>query len=240
MVGVPIHLAADEVYDSIARHFGKIVHASQRFVEDLDLSVNCVGVLRGDGVRIEEVEEVAEEWTPEGLDEDGSEVDCSSEKRSHEEPFDDEEDERLVEESQRSGNIIKEGLGDVNVVHELHGEVGGRLENVTCLEEQSKEGGNPEVMAVDIGCEIETGGAPSVSINRNVVKAKGKKPFNLLKDSHLRKPIIQSSVCEPRPKKRSRMEAEEPIVFSWPVGLNNFVNRGGRSCRCGKGISRSD
>ncbi|KAJ0480124.1 putative RNA recognition motif domain, nucleotide-binding alpha-beta plait domain superfamily [Helianthus annuus] len=84
MVGVPIHLTADEVYDSIARHFGKIVHASQRSVEDLDLSVNCVGVLRGDGVRIEEVvslvwkdkrykvwvEEVAEEcrkvWTKTG------------------------------------------------------------------------------------------------------------------------------------------------------------------------------
>ncbi|KAJ0724258.1 putative RNA recognition motif domain, nucleotide-binding alpha-beta plait domain superfamily [Helianthus annuus] len=55
MVGVPIHLAVDEVYESITRNFRKIVHASQRSVDDMDLSVNCVGVLRGDGVRIEEV-----------------------------------------------------------------------------------------------------------------------------------------------------------------------------------------
>ncbi|KAF5775443.1 putative RNA-directed DNA polymerase [Helianthus annuus] len=250
IVGVPIHLAEDEVYDSIARHFGKIVHASQRSVEDVDLSVNFVGVLRGDGVRIEEVvslvwkdkrykvwvEEVAEEWTPEGLDGDGSEVDCSSEKRSQEERIDDEEDERLVEEPQRSGNTIKEGLGEENVAHELHGEVGGRLVNVACLEEQSKEGGNPEVLAVDIDCEVETGGAPSVNIKRNVVKAKGKKPFNLFKDSHIRKPIIHNSAGEPRPKKRSRLEAEEPIVFSWPVGLKNFVNQGDPS-RCNRYVS---
>ncbi|KAJ0575920.1 hypothetical protein HanOQP8_Chr05g0177951 [Helianthus annuus] len=100
LVGVPIHLAEDEVFDSIARLFGKIVHASQRTSEDVDFSVNCVGVLRGDGVRIEEVvslkwkdksfmiwvEEVAEEWTPEGLEDDGSVSvgDKSSENKSSE------------------------------------------------------------------------------------------------------------------------------------------------------------
>ncbi|KAF5817356.1 hypothetical protein HanXRQr2_Chr02g0052051 [Helianthus annuus] len=89
VVGVPLHLAVDEVYDSIARHFGKIIHASERSSEDIDLSVNCIGVLRGDGDRIAEVvsliwkdrrfkiwvEEVAEEWTPEGLENDGTESD---------------------------------------------------------------------------------------------------------------------------------------------------------------------
>ncbi|MFS7969291.1 hypothetical protein Hanom_Chr09g00807441 [Helianthus anomalus] len=157
---------------------------------------------------------------------DGSEVDCSSEKRSQEKRIDDEEDERVVEESQRSGKTVKEGLGKENVVHELHGEVGGRSVNVARLEEQTKEGGNPEVLAVSIDGEVDFGGAQAVNNKRNEVKAKGKKPFNLFKDTHLRKPNASNSAVEPRPKKRSRVESEEPTVFSWPVGLQNFVNQG--------------
>ncbi|KAJ0879411.1 putative RNA recognition motif domain, nucleotide-binding alpha-beta plait domain superfamily [Helianthus annuus] len=243
IVGVPIHLAEDEVYDSIARRFGKIVHASQRSVEDVDLSVNCIGVLRGDGERIEEVvslvwkdkrykvwvEEVAEEWMPEGMEGDGSEVDYPSEKWSQEIRIDDEEDERAVEEAQRSGKTVKVVLGNENDVHELHGEVGGRSVNIESLEEQTKEGGNPEVLAAGIDDEFNFGGAQAVNNKRNEVKTKNKKPFNLFKDTHVRKPNASYSAVEPRPKKRSRVESEEPTVFSWPVGLQNFANQGVQS-----------
>ncbi|KAJ0522978.1 hypothetical protein HanIR_Chr10g0488731 [Helianthus annuus] len=80
--GVPIHLAVDEIYDSIAGRFGKVIHASQRSSEDSDLSVNCIGVLIGDGTRIAEestikwkdrmykvwVEEELADWIPKCLE----------------------------------------------------------------------------------------------------------------------------------------------------------------------------
>ncbi|KAF5776349.1 hypothetical protein HanRHA438_Chr12g0534841 [Helianthus annuus] len=158
MVGVPIHLAVDEVYESIACNFRKIVHASQRSVDDLDLSVNCVGVLRGDGVRIEVVvslkwkdkrfkiwvKEVAKEWTPEGLEGDGSGSDeeFSSENRSSEFRFDDKEDEELEEETLKADQVDKEALGAVHGSHEMHGEGVSHLEKNVGPEEQLKMGGN--------------------------------------------------------------------------------------------------
>ncbi|KAM0042515.1 hypothetical protein Hdeb2414_s0010g00330721 [Helianthus debilis subsp. tardiflorus] len=82
VIGVLIHLAVDEVYNSIAGRFGKVIHASQRSSEDCDLSVNCIGVLVGDGVRIVElitlkwkdkmfkvwVEEELADWIPDCLE----------------------------------------------------------------------------------------------------------------------------------------------------------------------------
>ncbi|KAM0026259.1 hypothetical protein Hdeb2414_s0020g00556051 [Helianthus debilis subsp. tardiflorus] len=89
MIGVPIHLAVDSVHDSIASRFGKVIHGSNRSVADSDLSVNCVGVLVGEGARINEqvdlrwdnksyrvwVEEEVTGWVPDCLDvDDTSEV----------------------------------------------------------------------------------------------------------------------------------------------------------------------
>ncbi|MFS7955583.1 hypothetical protein Hanom_Chr07g00644331 [Helianthus anomalus] len=86
MLGVPVHLAVDSVFDSIAEKFGKIVHASSRSVEDGDMSVNCIGLLVGEGKRIVElvdlkwedkafrvwVEEETADWVPDCLDDEES------------------------------------------------------------------------------------------------------------------------------------------------------------------------
>ncbi|KAJ0778373.1 hypothetical protein HanLR1_Chr02g0070991 [Helianthus annuus] len=85
MLGVPIHLAVDSVFDSIAGKFGKVLHGSNRSSDDGDLSVNCVGVLVGDGVRITDqidlkwdnksfrvwIEEELVDWVPDCLKEEG-------------------------------------------------------------------------------------------------------------------------------------------------------------------------
>ncbi|KAJ0606110.1 hypothetical protein HanHA300_Chr02g0070441 [Helianthus annuus] len=93
MIGVPIHLAVGNVYDSIVSRFGKVIHGSNRSVADSDLSVNCVGVLVGEGARINEqvdlrwdnksyrvwVEEEVTGWVPDCLDvDDTSEVGAPS------------------------------------------------------------------------------------------------------------------------------------------------------------------
>ncbi|KAJ0789633.1 hypothetical protein HanPI659440_Chr05g0205811 [Helianthus annuus] len=86
LIGVPIHLATDEVYDAIVGRFGKVIHASQRSADDRDLSFNCIGVLVGDGTRIAEsstlkwkdkvfkvwVEEELAEWIPECIESEES------------------------------------------------------------------------------------------------------------------------------------------------------------------------
>ncbi|KAJ0467684.1 hypothetical protein HanIR_Chr14g0688001 [Helianthus annuus] len=60
IIGVPIHLAEDHVYNEIAGRFGKVVHESQRTLEDKDLSVNVIGFLVGDGSKI--VDQVFLKW----------------------------------------------------------------------------------------------------------------------------------------------------------------------------------
>ncbi|KAM0046305.1 putative RNA recognition motif domain, nucleotide-binding alpha-beta plait domain superfamily [Helianthus debilis subsp. tardiflorus] len=48
--GVPLHLLSNEVFDSVGRMFGKVVHASFVSSTSNDLSVDLVGVLVGEGV----------------------------------------------------------------------------------------------------------------------------------------------------------------------------------------------
>ncbi|PWA94018.1 RNA-directed DNA polymerase, eukaryota [Artemisia annua] len=50
--GVPINLAINEVFDDIANQFEKIIHPSQLCLEEGDISVGYVGVLVGDGEKI--------------------------------------------------------------------------------------------------------------------------------------------------------------------------------------------
>ncbi|KAJ0856583.1 putative RNA recognition motif domain, nucleotide-binding alpha-beta plait domain superfamily [Helianthus annuus] len=229
LVGVPIHLAEDEVYDSIARRFGKIVFGSQRTSEDVDLSVNCVGVLRGDGCRIEEVvslvwkdkrfkiwvEEVAEEWTPEGLEEDVSILagNSSSEKKSSE-----------FELEVQGSKVMADAIpGLARVPNCLHGEGEGGLDNKDRHAKNVEVWGNPEEILAAQGEVSGSGGAQpgNVFSDSGIVKKLKKKPFNILKDSHPRRPISVSQVNEPRPKKRSRMDLEEPNWFTWPAEIVN-------------------
>ncbi|PWA86209.1 nucleotide-binding alpha-beta plait domain-containing protein [Artemisia annua] len=50
--GVPINLAINEVFDDIAKLVGKIIYPSQICLDDGDISVGYVGVLVGDGEKI--------------------------------------------------------------------------------------------------------------------------------------------------------------------------------------------
>ncbi|KAJ0555727.1 hypothetical protein HanRHA438_Chr07g0293971 [Helianthus annuus] len=50
--GVPLHLAENKVFDSVAELFGKVLHKSQLSPDDRDLSFNRVGVLVDNGLPI--------------------------------------------------------------------------------------------------------------------------------------------------------------------------------------------
>ncbi|KAJ0624266.1 putative RNA recognition motif domain, nucleotide-binding alpha-beta plait domain superfamily [Helianthus annuus] len=52
ITGVPLHLVDNEVFDSIGRMFGMVVHASMLSKDDNDFTFDLVGVLVGDGDRI--------------------------------------------------------------------------------------------------------------------------------------------------------------------------------------------
>ncbi|MFS7939357.1 hypothetical protein Hanom_Chr05g00450761 [Helianthus anomalus] len=80
-------------------------------------------------------------------------------------------------------------------------------------------GGDPSTFFGDQGQAGGNDGAPPAHVDSVIMKSKKKKPFNILKDSHSRKPISVSPGSENRPKKRSRSEAEEPRFFTWPSGL---------------------
>ncbi|MFS7986459.1 hypothetical protein Hanom_Chr11g01010611 [Helianthus anomalus] len=83
--GVPLHFSVNEVFDSIGRCFGKVIHASRLNSDDKNLTFDCVGVLTGSVKRIEEevviskegkryrawVEEEREDWVPDSV-EDGN------------------------------------------------------------------------------------------------------------------------------------------------------------------------
>ncbi|MFS7920857.1 hypothetical protein Hanom_Chr03g00229731 [Helianthus anomalus] len=50
--GVPLHLAKNEVFDEVVANFGKIVHSANIDLTHGDLSVACVGIIVGEGRRI--------------------------------------------------------------------------------------------------------------------------------------------------------------------------------------------
>ncbi|KAJ0691799.1 putative RNA recognition motif domain, nucleotide-binding alpha-beta plait domain superfamily [Helianthus annuus] len=98
--GVPIHLLDNEVLDSVGRLFGKVVHTSSLSYDSSDLSYDLVGILVGDGGRINEsvtlkwkdrkfvvwIHEETDEWVPDciGNEEDreeGSEMEPRDEDR---------------------------------------------------------------------------------------------------------------------------------------------------------------
>ncbi|KAM0069344.1 hypothetical protein Hdeb2414_s0001g00000721 [Helianthus debilis subsp. tardiflorus] len=79
--GVPMHLAENDVLNNIAEHFGKIIHGLQLEVGDNNLSVSWIGLLVGDGNRIQGhvtlkwknmqfrvwVEEGSSDWVPDSV-----------------------------------------------------------------------------------------------------------------------------------------------------------------------------
>ncbi|KAJ0805635.1 hypothetical protein HanPI659440_Chr02g0080501 [Helianthus annuus] len=153
ILGVPIHLAENDVLNNIAEHFGKIVYGSQLEANDRDLSVSWIGLLVGDGNRIHDqvtlkwkdkqyrvwVEEEMSNWFPDSVGSIPSLVDVT-----------------LSPNKQDSGNaqIVNSLQGDVSEnqesgpVHEKsgeaikvnHGESNSRLEpNINCMENVSAD-----------------------------------------------------------------------------------------------------
>ncbi|MFS7940368.1 hypothetical protein Hanom_Chr05g00463641 [Helianthus anomalus] len=140
VIGVPVHLAVNKVYDLIARNFGKIIHASQRSEKDLDLSSNCIGVLRGDGVLAD--------WTPKCLEDEGlgSEKDMSPEvNQSSEFIMDDLENKKVVDNEQVLRNNFNDVLDEVHVDPTLHGEGHYHMGDLNSLKKDEVMGGTPRI-----------------------------------------------------------------------------------------------
>ncbi|KAM0026029.1 hypothetical protein Hdeb2414_s0020g00553371 [Helianthus debilis subsp. tardiflorus] len=60
IVGVPLHLLSSQVINAIGSSIGKVVHTPNRSAEDDDLSYDYMGVLVGDGKRIDK--EITVAW----------------------------------------------------------------------------------------------------------------------------------------------------------------------------------
>ncbi|KAJ0679573.1 hypothetical protein HanOQP8_Chr12g0461131 [Helianthus annuus] len=81
ILGVPIHLADNDVLNNIAEHYGRIVHGSQFNAEDGNLSLGWIGLLVGEGDRIHDqatlkwrdkqfrvwIEEELCDWAPDSI-----------------------------------------------------------------------------------------------------------------------------------------------------------------------------
>ncbi|MFS7975056.1 hypothetical protein Hanom_Chr10g00875991 [Helianthus anomalus] len=95
--GVPLHVLSNKVLDDIGSRFGKIIQQAQHNSGDGDLSLDYIGVLVGEGNRINEevvlclrgrryrvwVMEELEDWMPEFTSDDNSRpADYKSERRS--------------------------------------------------------------------------------------------------------------------------------------------------------------
>ncbi|KAF5798863.1 hypothetical protein HanXRQr2_Chr07g0297901 [Helianthus annuus] len=238
VIGVPIHLAADKVFDSIARKFGKVIHGSQRSPEDVDLSSNCIGVLRGDGVRIAEeisliwkdkrfivwVEEEMAEWIPDGFGEEDlgeEEVDSSEDiRKSSEFHFDDSEAQKVAKNVQEPAKSFNDPLVEMHGDPSLHGEVSTRSGecNNCSYNNGTNLGGIPEVFP-DAQNPFNDGGVVPPGPTLGNSKKVKKKPFNLFKDKHLRKPILVSPASNTTgPSRDLDWRQRSPSSFRGPKG----------------------
>ncbi|KAM0064292.1 hypothetical protein Hdeb2414_s0003g00101241 [Helianthus debilis subsp. tardiflorus] len=124
--GVPLHLSVNEVFDSIGRCFGKVIHASQLNSDDKNMTFDCVGVLTDSVRRIEEevvirkegkryrfwVEEEREDWVPDSVEngnlwpEEEDRWDFLSDNEKENEPQSEGAGEEYEE--QGSGNLVVE------------------------------------------------------------------------------------------------------------------------------------
>lgn len=60
VIGVPLHLSDEVVYKLLGGSIGKVIHKSQVSWNNGDLSIDCIGVLVGEGKRI--AEEIKLKW----------------------------------------------------------------------------------------------------------------------------------------------------------------------------------
>ncbi|KAF5805472.1 hypothetical protein HanRHA438_Chr05g0219251 [Helianthus annuus] len=201
IIGVPMHLADNDVLNNIAEHFGKIVHGSNLEAEDGNLSVSWIGLLVGEGERIRDfitlkwsnkmfrvwIEEEFSAWVPEfvGLV-SGPSVDLDS-------LFSNEEGENNLNDVSGDGGVPDKGSPS-----------GVRLEteNLDCEAEKS-----PTVIAADVNessNEIHNhyvGQSVNVGCAQTCSGAQGERGFNVSPNRDIL--FFSSQDNGARPKKRS-------------------------------------
>ncbi|KAI3686647.1 hypothetical protein L1987_80330 [Smallanthus sonchifolius] len=218
VLGVPFHLVAAPVLDLIGSRFGKVIHCPQMSSEDKDLSVLCIGILRGEGNIIRDsytlvarnnkfkiwISEEEGAWTP----------DCSqllsmtvTETVGSRDPV--KEDEELEEGEFREVRMeVEDQEGD------QHGE-GGVQGNSFSVE--------PIFDTWYEGCSRDDnlhGDTNSTALKKSVKRNKF-----ILGQAHKKK--IQIKELE-RPRKRSRKEMEEdPFDLDYLLGLGQNLKGGG-------------
>ncbi|KAJ0668107.1 hypothetical protein HanPI659440_Chr17g0685291 [Helianthus annuus] len=196
IVGVPVHLAENKVFNDVAGHFGKVVHKSQLSEEVQDLSINRVGVLVDVGFPISDTvtlvwrNKKCKVWVQEKEEADWL-PDCCLVNDKWPESMTDEED----GESTQFGSVHR--MEDWREEVEKVGVHGGDVEVLG----DSNNGGNSNVLG---GITRVDGHQQPFFGSLEKVGKKKKKPFNLLKDKHLSKPKPTSPVLMDRPKKRLR------------------------------------
>ncbi|KAK9057763.1 hypothetical protein SSX86_022601 [Deinandra increscens subsp. villosa] len=91
--GIPLHLLNNDTIDAVGGMFGKVVYSAKRFESDSDLSYEYIGILVGDGKRVNAevvinwkgrkfqvwVEEELNEWIPDFIDSQEEDVTSDSE-----------------------------------------------------------------------------------------------------------------------------------------------------------------
>ncbi|PWA60122.1 RNA-directed DNA polymerase, eukaryota [Artemisia annua] len=231
--GVPINLATNEVFDEVASQFGKIVHPSQLNLEDGDISVGLVGILVGDGKKINEsvnlrwtnkvfktwITEEVVNWEPECVGAVGKrevEVAAVSDDNSGEplpEKVYDSKSEADRVESESLDELLEEG----EFRESMHGEEGdnNNLHGIS-------QGVINEKVVSELGEEVEVEKVNNTHFfkasNRRL-KSK-RRPNKISKKRSQRVQSFTSSPLEVvRPKKRSRQEDSDPFDLDRFIGI---------------------
>ncbi|PWA83317.1 RNA-directed DNA polymerase, eukaryota [Artemisia annua] len=228
ILGVPLNLAMNAVFDNIAGMFGKVVHASHISLDEGNISFVRVGVLVGEGEVVSDsvnlswrdksfkvwVIEDPRDWDPEciGVVKGGVENVDVSEMEQEEQWVPENRKEKEVEdgnvEDERSEDILEEGELREEAVFNYCGAQninGDSQQSHACMDTSSKhievEGKNTYYFA---------------SVGQGVSSKNKSGPFRL---KH--KPIKSLSDERVRPKKRSRKELDDPFDLNKLLGIVN-------------------
>ncbi|PWA62725.1 nucleotide-binding alpha-beta plait domain-containing protein [Artemisia annua] len=237
--GVPINLATNEVFDDIASQFGKIIHPSQLSLEDGDISVGFVGILVGDGLKINEtvslkwsnkvfktwISEEGGKWEPDCIGTVGKlvvEESIVSDKHLEDRILDmelDSKSDEIRKENESAEVFLEEG----ELKESMHGEEGGINTSVGVT-----QGIFNDYVASMLGVGEESERvniSPLFKVsNSNSGPVLKKRPIKILKKRNQRANGFMSNPVEVvRPKKRSRSEDDDPFDLDRFIGINHNV-----------------
>ncbi|PWA52985.1 RNA-directed DNA polymerase, eukaryota [Artemisia annua] len=240
ILGVPLNLASNEVFDDIAGQYGKIVHPSQLSVEDGDLSVGLVGILVGDGVFINEsldlkwtnkvfktwIREEGGKWEPECVGRVGALVvdkdndDVKTMEESVPEVVDDVAVRGVVGDNVKSGVVLEEGElwdsmhGERGANDQMHGNSQGVFKDCGVFKSKA---------AVEVARDINPLKFSSTRNGPSLLKKPNKKCVN-------RRDRVNNHKSSPvegvRPKKRCRNMEDDPFDLDRFIGISHCDKEG--------------